>query len=234
MKKTFLLLLVVSNLLGYEIVIDSSLSKEELDYLFPIKDKYGNTYKKVQSPYTGRTWLDRNLGASKVCDGYNDKACYGDYFQWGRDADGHEKQNSSTTTSLSSSDTPNHSKFIMINNSPYDWRSAQNDNLWQGLNGKNNPCPKGFRIPTINELEIETIRQGVKNSNDAYRNFLKLPSAGGRYRRNASVDNQGSWGYLWSSSLNGKYARYLRFGSDNVNTYDTYRAYGFSVHCLKD
>jgi len=45
-----------------------------------------------------RTWLDRNLGASKVADSMDDNASYGDLYQWGRGADGHEERNSTITT----------------------------------------------------------------------------------------------------------------------------------------
>ncbi len=198
-------------------------------------DKYGNEYGTVKSSYTGKIWLDRNLGASRVCTSYNDSSCYGDYFQWGRDADGHEKKESSQTSSISYSSTPNHSKSITSSKSNrYDWISNQNDNLWQGINGKNNPCPKGFRVPTIDELLAETTKQGVRNKNDAFNNFLKLPSAGKRTNRSGSFYDQGSWGDLWSSSVNGKYSHNLYFNSDNARKYYDYRATAFSVRCTKD
>jgi len=41
----------------------------------------GTRYGTIKSPYTGKTWLDRNLGASKVCTSVRDTACYGDYYQ---------------------------------------------------------------------------------------------------------------------------------------------------------
>ena len=55
------------------------------------------TYLEVTNTTTGETWLDRNLGASRVCTALDDAACFGDYYQWGRDADGHEKFDSTTT-----------------------------------------------------------------------------------------------------------------------------------------
>ncbi len=192
------ILALLSTLNAYEIIIDKSLTineKEKIyDILYPsVKDKYGNKYKEIKSPYTRKIWLDRNLGASRVCKSYNDSSCYGDYFQWGRDSDGHEKKNSSTTLSISISSTPNHLKFI-ISSDRYDWLSSQNNNLWQGENSQNNPCPKGFRIPIIDELLAETVNQGVENNKDAYSNFLKLPSAGYRYSISGSLYGQGSWG----------------------------------------
>ena len=40
-------------------------------------------YKVIISPITGKKWLDRNLGATQACTSSTDKACYGDYYQWG-------------------------------------------------------------------------------------------------------------------------------------------------------
>ena len=46
----------------------------------------------VTNPATGRTWMDRNLGASRVATGNTDAEAYGDLYQWGRAADGHQKE----------------------------------------------------------------------------------------------------------------------------------------------
>ena len=64
-------------------------AKELLSHYNPIVHNE-KVYYVVKSPYTKRHWLDRNLGASRVCISHNDKQCYGDYFQWGRSSDGHE------------------------------------------------------------------------------------------------------------------------------------------------
>lgn len=62
----------------------------------------------VYNPATGQTWMDRNLGASRAATSMNDEQAYGDLYQWGRAADGHQKRNSGTTSTLSSTDTPIH------------------------------------------------------------------------------------------------------------------------------
>ncbi len=262
MKKTILTILLLANILfATQIVWDGKSQtisheeyqkaiKEYVDKTYPNKvktykkyqyqllhptDKYGNVYGIVKSPYTGKIWLDRNLGAKRVCRSFDDEQCYGDYFQWGRDSDGHEKQNSATTSTLSSSDTPNHSKFIKSDgNHNWDWRNPQNDNLWQGVDGINNPCPKGYRVPTIDELLVETINQGVKNRYDAFKSFLKLPSAGYRSSGNGFMYTQGSWGDVWSSAVDGSGSFYLDCNSGNAYKDDVNRAFGQSVRCLKD
>ncbi len=57
-------------------------SKVKSYYKNFIVDKHENIYKTVKSPYTGRLWLDRNLGASRVCISSNDISCYGSYFNF--------------------------------------------------------------------------------------------------------------------------------------------------------
>jgi uncharacterized protein (TIGR02145 family) len=188
----------------------------------------------VYNPKTGRTWMDRNLGASRVATSSTDEQSYGDLYQWGRGTDGHEKRTSQTTSTLSSSDTPGHGKFILAPNSPYDWRSPQKNNLWQGVNGTNNPCPEGFRIPTAAEWEAECISWSSSNSAGAFASPLKLPVAGYRYHSNGSLGNVGSYGYYWSGTVDGTYAQFLYFYSGLAFMDSNRRTYGNSVRCLKD
>ena len=98
-------------------------------------------YGKVENSETGRCWMDLNLGASRAATAPDDDEAYGDLFQWGRLDDGHQDRTSSTTSTLSSTDNPGHGDFILAPDSPYDWRSTQNDDLWQGDGGINDPCP---------------------------------------------------------------------------------------------
>jgi hypothetical protein len=58
--------------------------------------------------------------------------------------------------------------------------------------------------------------------------------AGNRGNSNGSLDNVGSLGGYWSSTVNGTGANYLGFNSSNASVNDVFRAYGFSVRCLKD
>jgi hypothetical protein len=72
----------------------------------------------VINPITGRTWMDRNLGASQVATSSTDANSYGDLYQWGRRADGHQCRTSPTTSTLSSTDQPGHGKFILAPKTP--------------------------------------------------------------------------------------------------------------------
>jgi hypothetical protein len=183
---------------------------------------------------TGKIWMDRNLGATQVATGSADAASYGDLYQWGRLADGHQIRTSGTTATLSSTDVPGNGNFITVNSGNYDWRSPQNNNLWQGVNGTNNPCPTGYRLPTETELNAERLIWSSDNAAGAFDSVLKLPMAGGRNYGNGSLGNVGSFGFYWFSTVSGASARRLSFDSGDASMGTRGRASGFSVRCLKD
>jgi uncharacterized protein (TIGR02145 family) len=188
----------------------------------------------VTNPTTGKTWMDRNLGATQVATSSTDANSYGDIYQWGRRADGHQCRTSPTTATLSSIDQPAHGNFILAPNAPYDWRSPQNTNLWQGVNGVNNPCPSGYRIPTETEINDERLSWSVNTSVGAFASPLKWTLAGYRYGNNGALGSVGSLGSCWSSTVSGANSRYLDFTSSNAVMTDHYRAYGFTVRCIKN
>ena len=188
----------------------------------------------VTNPTTGAIWMDRNLGATQAATSSTDANAYGDLYQWGRRSDGHQCRNSATTTTLSSTDQPANGSFIIAPNLPYDWRSPQNDNLWQGVNGVNNPCPSGYRLPTEAELVTERLSWSSNNAQGAFASALKLPVAGYRDGSNGSLFDVGTIGHYWSSTVNGVVSRGLAFSSSNASLNYNGRAYGLSVRCLKD
>jgi uncharacterized protein (TIGR02145 family) len=177
----------------------------------------------IVSPTSGKKWLDRNLGAKQVATSFNDYQAYGDLFQWGRQADGHQLMNwtnstagtgvNGTTNVLATTDIPGHSNFILAPDnasSLADWRSDNNRNRW--VTAPQGPCPAGWHVPTLSEWAAEVPKTiwpgtatsgGITNRNTAY-NLLKLTVAG--YRR--GLDNSeggtlggvGDRGYYWSSS----------------------------------
>ena len=189
----------------------------------------------VTNPTTGKTWMDRNLGAAQAATSSTDANSYGDLYQWGRAADGHQCRNSSTTITLSSTNQPGHGDFITSSSSAdYDWRSSQNDNLWQGVNGTNNPCPSGYRLPTYAELDAERQSWSSSTSAGAFASPLKLPVPGYRSASSGSLNFVGTRGGYWSSAVYGTFANYLDFHSSHAGMGYDYRAVGRSVRCLKD
>ncbi len=195
----------------------------------------------VANPATGKIWMDRNLGASQVATSSTDAASYGDLYQWGRAADGHESRTSDNHDGDADGKPSTYDesgawdgKFITTGTSPYDWLAAQNDNLWQGVSGTNNPCPSGYRLPTEAEWEAERQSWSSNNAAGAFASPLKLPVAGSRNLGNGSLLDVDSYGYYWSSTVSSTNSRRLRFRSSSVSMSSRSRAHGFSVRCLKD
>jgi|GEM_PF-1849787 len=191
------------------------------------------TYGSVTSA-NNRCWLDRNLGATRVATSNTDASAYGDLFQWGRLDDGHQERTSPTTTALSTSDVPEHGNFITVQNNPFDWRSPQNNNLWQGEGGINNPCPDGFRLPTLDEWDSERMSWSTTNAAGAFASPLKLPMAGRRNYFDGSVSDEGIIGLYWSSKVSNIFAWDLDFAINYATIDGFYRSYGMSVRCIKD
>jgi hypothetical protein len=190
----------------------------------------------VTNPITGATWMDRNLGAAQVASSSTDPEAYGDLYQWGRGADGHQCRNSSTTSDLSTTDQPEHGFFIISNTgASLDWRSPQNDNLWQGVNGVNNPCPNGYRLPTGSELNAELTSWSSNNAAGAFASPLKLTMAGGRLGSSPGLLSAVNVrGVYWSSEVSSNKSLSFRFGSDEAEMFIAYRSMARSVRCIKD
>jgi uncharacterized protein (TIGR02145 family) len=188
----------------------------------------------VTNPSTGKTWMDRNLGASQVATSSTDAAAYGDLYQWGRRSDGHQCRNSATTTTLSSTDQPGNGNFIVAPNTPNDWRSPQNINLWQGLNGVNNPCPSGYRLPTETELDGERLSWSSNNSAGAFGSTLKWSNVGGRLTTGV-LNAVGTTARYWSSTIISGASRALAFETTNAYLTGSFaRAFGFAIRCIKN
>ncbi len=202
----------------------------------------------VTNPVTGKTWMDRNLGASRACISSDDEQCFGDLFQWGRYKDGHQCRdcaggydeglsgcdNDRFTFELSESDTPGHTKFILNSDSPNDWRDIKNDNLWQGDGGINDPCPDGYRLPTEIELQNEIDSWSSEDAIGAFNSELKLPAAGRRGGSSGTIFDVGSSARYRTSSVDEIYSPSLLFDSSEARMFNFFRANGFSVRCIKD
>ena len=197
----------------------------------------GVDYKTVTSPTTGRVWLDRNLGAAEVCQTFNDTACYGDYYQWGRNTDGHQDSTSSTTvTQASNVNNVGNSFFIK---GYKDWlKSGVDDNgakravNWSKTDGSS-VCPKGFRVPTLAELDAEGTGANIKNREDAFNSFLKLPAAGGR-DIHGNMMYSGETGVFWSTTLANIQEAYIVIVAETkvINSIGDF-IIGASIRCIK-
>jgi uncharacterized protein (TIGR02145 family) len=205
----------------------------------------GTSYGTITSPYTGKVWLDRNLGANRACMAIDDTECYGDYYQWGRGYDGHQEYYSSTTIILSTDvDNVGHGDFIKSSISPRDWASVDYGGAIRSENWLKNDgtsiCPIGFRVPTHSELFVEVFNDPGSSDSftrfDIYNDFLKLPSAGLKFAHSASfVANIGNYWTSTSTPPIGKTMRLtLKDSALQTGIISAGRGNGCSVRCIKD
>jgi len=209
----------------------------------------GLTYGVVTSPHTNRVWLDRNLGAKKVCEKvFRDDECLGGLYQWGREADGHEKIDSvATTTQATDLDATNVAgKFVT---GARDWLASGIDDNgsirsanWAKTDGSS-ICPAGFRVPTVSEIKSEFDRLPkiadtgtVSDPDPDAVGFLKIASTTWRNRQ-GWLDISVVMIRFWTTEaeivigLSGYYVSFRRNG-DVVS--DTQPAvFGMSVRCIK-
>jgi hypothetical protein len=212
----------------------------------------GKTYRTVHSPYTGRVWLDRNLGADRVCTAFDDAACYGYLFAFGRGYDGHQKRTSPITQERKTSVSGNDNTFFVAGNSrPYDWVVKGVDGAMTERLGFMNAtdgegiCPAGFRVPTIDEMRTETYGNEMSDpfpGAQVGKHFLKLPLAGYRNSQSpdGSVGEAGTRGAYWtgtrnaSSSADNASIYHIFYTRDGFIPYSTrYVFNGESIRCIQ-
>ena len=200
--------------------------------------------------YGTQTWMDRNLGARQVANAINDVFSYGNYYQWGRSADGHEitvwngtsktagRGLADTTNTLAADAYPSHANFIITSSSDWLGDPAGSDVATLWANANQGPCPANYHVPTNDEWNTaDGFNSGWKNSTETYASALKLPSSGFRNRTPGTLSLQGIMNNYWSSTVSGIKAKCLEYWLWFLpagTTSDHWRARGFTVRCLKD
>lgn len=199
-----------------------------------------------------QTWMDRNLGARRVATAINDAFAYGNFFQWGRPADGHEIvvingsnkfagrtfYNTTAQNALATSDTPGYNNFIGVSFGGIgDWRDDNNNNRW--ATSPQGPCPSGYYVPTTAEWQTAVSSGAMNNNTDAYASVLKLPILGYTDSRDGKYYNSTSNANYWTRSITflnfpSTNAFLVAFKSNEITTNSSAaRAVGFNVRCIK-
>ena len=192
-----------------------------------------------------RTFLDYNLGADGVSDPLvPSKGLHGDKYKWGN-----------KTPLYNANQDQSNVGYI----TPWDW-SVQPTGSWaDNSKGYNDPCPSGYRVPTIEEWKgvianntaqwVGQYISGEGMSNN-YTSGLKigdnlfLPAAGKRYWDNGYLVERGMYGYyasssetIWDGQSPYRFAQLMMFhvasGKGYINTGEEKRS-AISVRCIKD
>lgn len=218
---------------------------------------------------SGVKWSTKNLGYDA------DDYPYGLLYQWGR-KHGQSYDESYYTAVNTPFDGPaatvnsytedaDRKQFFQNASSPYDWVTFANSDagLWNSgteevpVKTSNDPCPTGWRVPTVSELASLNSSSSIWKAADPAnpdglsgrwfgansatasasdpKGCLFLPASGSR-GNDGTASGSATLGGYWSSSTSGTSACHLNFdstGSTCGSAGISYRANGLSIRCVR-
>lgn len=183
-----------------------------------------------------KAFMCHNLGADESLDpNVPVQGIHGNYYQWGR------------STVVANASTP----ATAI--SSWNTTSAPSGSWLDASKTANDPCPSGYRVPTIaqwtgvvntslnTQSRTGTWANSVTNFGSAIHfgpnastKSLTLPAAGYRGNSDGTLYYRGNLGSYWSSAENGTGALSLYFLRSNASSGSSTRTYGFSVRCVSE
>ena len=134
--------------------------------------------------------------------------------------------------------------FLSAVTDPFDWCMPQNDDLWKS----ESPCPKGWRLPTQDELVSVSVNYSEWTTHEGqqgrwfsgsvpYSEGVKaifLPAHGVRGYSDGGLSGNGAEGWYWSGTSDDTYAVALYFHDVTVRVGSYFRSRAMSVRCCKD
>jgi uncharacterized protein (TIGR02145 family) len=200
----------------------------------------------------GRTWLDRNLGATTVANAtFDNPESFGHLYQWGRAAEGHELRTSETTTSKGSGGG-NHATTIdpntgeawdglfitegQNNNGNLDWvkdnvdqNGSERAALWgspTSVSNLNQVCPCGYIVASDTEFT---------DLNTTELTALKLTISGYRSTTGTLEPGPGNGqGSYWTTTVQDPdTAKSVSFDGSSVFLSNNDRSEGQAIRCIK-
>jgi len=170
-------------------------------------------------PGSIKCWITSNLGADHQANAVNDatEGSAGWYWQFNR-KQGYRHDGSVRTPGT-----------VWLNpiTESIDWLAV------------NDPCTielgRGWRIPTYAEWNNVRTGNGWTNWNGPWNSGLKLHAAGYLRFNDGSLDGRGTYGSVWSSKqFSPEYGWYFYFTNGSCNENYDFKAFGWSVRCIRD
>src|SRR5690606_10736090 len=198
----------------------------------------------------GNIWLQQNLGAKRVAQAIDDEQGYGDLFQWGRWADGHQVRTPAPelmpASALGANNNP--AGLIALGISAYInewWSGGGTMDTWTAAKPEDvtatngcDPCKalgEGWSMPSESDWNNVIQEEDITNAASAFESNLKIPCGGWRETNNLSLSGVGTSSWYWTkdatpvAAANGVWIT-------NLTVYTSYkddRSYGTSIRCIK-
>ena len=176
----------------------------------------------------------------------------GGYWQWGRKGPDSSQWYDTNTGNFAHGPTgPDSGEANSGEISSWDGNDAPNGAWSDASKTANDPCPDGYRVPTLSQWEgvvdegnntrssVGTWTNDAANYSSAlfFGGKMLLPAAGYRHLDSGSLYGRGGKGSYWSStegSGDSGYAWVLYFSSSNAHADYYSRSFGFSVRCVAE
>ena len=195
------------------------------------------------APGDWRQFACHNVGADTSLDPFTPHAgLHGDIFKWGTGIVAMTAQESLTLSTREEVDATGYT-WVQRGGTPPTERYLE----WDMATA--NPCPPGFRVPTLTEWEgvaannpVRRVGNWTANNNPLgqggnfssgihFGDALFLPTVGTRWNLGMK-SNRGSHARYWSSSSINTVSWVLRFSPGSYGVTNYYRGVGFPVRCI--
>ncbi|MDL2278885.1 hypothetical protein LJC57_09870 [Parabacteroides sp. OttesenSCG-928-G07] len=198
----------------------------------------------------GKYWAPLNVGATKIeANAAPSLEAYGYYYQWGRNLAFHPTAGitdlAGPASYYNATEGTHKDVFISSVASGWEWLLASDtegkkirDNLWsKGVN--DNPCPKGWRVPTLTEATVVTTKSPTKTNKymvikgDETGKDLYLPLAGYAHPGTKVYTTQGSNAYYWAMPVPPSTSNAFHYSSSPTTSLQG-PAHGFPLRCIQN
>jgi uncharacterized protein (TIGR02145 family) len=195
----------------------------------------------------GNIWLQQNLGSAAIATAMNDQDAYGDLYQWGRWADGHQKRDSETSDTVANPNNPRGAREVggkFLISSPSWWDTRELTDTWRAENADAvtdtngcDPCRalgEGWTLPTQDDWTTLINEEHITSAATGFASNLKLSATGYRSNTNGGFTFAGERGYYWSATTANTGGKYVYLSTSIANpSSGAPRGQGAAIRCVK-
>lgn len=183
-------------------------------------------------PLTGKWWAPVDVGANEIM-------ARSHYYQWGARGDYYLYPGCKVVNGYCPGTACKPQEYLTGTGNPTgteNWTSASNrDDLWQ--NGFQDPCPDGYRVPTIDELKLLAFKTTTVNTHAEIQSertlIIYLPFCGYLQGSSNLIDDK-KVAVFWTSTSVGNKAQRIYFNINNQQSWNADpKTSAFNLRCVR-